>query len=340
MLLSHQATLYTTQRRRGVKTYRFQGDAVRTIFGLDIVAVLGAGVLLAAADSTTYNRPPAPVERDPASFYSPALYTPMGKPQPGDWMQAHPEPAQSFREYVAARPLRPTAARHTLVLCQVGPMAEADRKRLEVLREFLGLYYALPVRLGPAVELKGVTNRNRTMGDLKFRQYLTTDILGKVLKPAVPEDAMCLLGVTMEDLYPEESWNYVFGQATFDDRVGLYSLVRFYPAFWGREATTEAEQKGLVRSLQTLVHETGHMFGVAHCQQYECVMNGSNSLEESDRRPIHLCPECLKKFRWNIGFDVVARYEALKKFYAAHDMKEEADWVDRRIKECKGASAQ
>jgi len=312
---------------------------VRTIFGWGIAAVLGAGVLLAVEHPNLYNRPPARVEMDPASFYSPALYTPMGKPQPDDWIQAHPEPAQSFHEYVTSKPLRPTAARHTLVLCQVGPMAEADRKRLEVLREFLGLYYTLPVRLGPAAELKGVASRDRTMGDLKFRQYLTTDILEKVLKPAVPEDAMCLLGVTMEDLYPEKAWNYVFGQATFDDRVGLYSLVRFYPAFWGREATAEAEQKGLVRSLQTLVHETGHMFGVAHCQKYECTMNGSNSLEESDRRPIHLCPECLKKFRWNIGFDVVARYEALKKFYAGHAMKTEAEWVARRIAECQPAAA-
>ena len=310
---------------------------MQTVLGLDIVAVLGAGVLLAVADSP-YNRPPASVETDPAAFYSPALFIPMGKPEPGDWMQAHPEPAQSFQAYVAAKPLRPTAARHTLVLCQVGPMAEADQKRLEVLREFLGLYYTLPVMLGPAVELKGVTNRDRTMGDRRFRQYLTTDILEKVLKPVVPKDAMCLLGVTMEDLYPEEAWNYVFGQATFGDRVGIYSLVRFYPAFWGARATEEAEQKGLVRSLQTLVHETGHMFGVAHCQKYECVMNGSNSLPESDRRPIHLCPECLKKFRWNIVFDVVARYEALRKFYEGHAMKAETDWVARRIQECRPAA--
>ena len=59
MLLSHQVTLYTTRRRRSVKTQGFWGDAVRTIFGLGIVAVLGAGVLLAVEHPNLYNRPPA-----------------------------------------------------------------------------------------------------------------------------------------------------------------------------------------------------------------------------------------------------------------------------------------
>jgi hypothetical protein len=59
-------------------------------------------------------------------------------------------------------------------------------------------------------------------------------------------------------------------------------------------------------------------------------------LGEPDRRPIHLCPECLKKLRWNIGSDVVARYQGLKKFYEAHEMKDEAAWVEKRIQECRG----
>jgi archaemetzincin len=116
----------------------------------------------------------------------------------------------------------------------------------------------------------------------------------------------------------------------------VYSLVRFYPEFWGDERTEAAERLGLARSLQTLVHEVGHLFGVHHCQTYQCVMNGCNSLRESDTRPIHLCPECLKKFRWNIGFDVMARYETLKAFYETHDMKAEAEWIEKRLRECRG----
>jgi hypothetical protein len=81
------------------------------------------------------------------------------------------------------------------------------------------------------------------------------------------------------------------------------------------------------------------MLGVRHCQMYECVMNGSNNLAESDRRAVHLCPECLKKFRWSTGFDVLGLYEGLKKFYAYHGMAAEAVWVDKRLAECRKAGA-
>jgi archaemetzincin len=121
--------------------------------------------------------------------------------------------------------------------------------------------------------------------------------------------------------------------------VGVYSLVRFYPAFWGQAESDEGDRRGLQRSLATLVHETGHMFGVAHCQKHECVMNGSNSLGESDRRPIHLCPECLRKFRWNIGFDIIPRYEGLKAFYEKHGMAAQASWIESRLRECRAAGA-
>ena len=306
--------------------------------------VLAAAVLLglswgrdcAADDSRKLLRPSPRVLTDPAAYYSPLLFTKKAEPKPGEWMAEHPEPRQPFSEYARSDPIRPTRGRHTLVISPVGPMCEEEKARLVVLREFLEAYYTLPVRIGKPLPLAGVTSRQRSIFGRTVRQYLTGEILHQTLRPALPSDAMCLLGVTMEDLYPEPSWNYVFGQAMLTQRVGVYSLVRFYPAFWGRSETAAAMQKGLVRSLHTLVHETGHMFGVHHCQQYDCVMNGSNSLAESDTRPIHLCPVCLQKFRWDIGFDMVARYEALRKFYKAHAMKAEAAWVAKRIGQCRG----
>jgi archaemetzincin len=60
-------------------------------------------------------------------------------------------------------------------------------------------------------------------------------------------------------------------------------------------------------------------------------MNGSNSLDESDRRPLRLCPPCLKKVAWNLDFDVLSRYAKLRDFYQAHGLSEEAEWVERRM---------
>ncbi|XP_038633279.1 arylsulfatase G-like isoform X5 [Scyliorhinus canicula] len=59
----------------------------------------------------------------------------------------------------------------------------------------------------------------------------------------------------------------------------------------------------------TLTHEIGHIFGMHHCQWLQCVMQGSNHLEESDRRPIDLCPICLRKLQCAINFDIKERYK-------------------------------
>ena len=81
-----------------------------------------------------------------------------------------------------------------------------------------------------------------------------------------------------------------------------------------------------------LAHEVGHIFGLAHCIYYKCAMNGSNSLEESDRRPLHLCPICLKKLQWNREFDIIRRYERLKEFFENQNIREEALWINLRLK--------
>lgn len=47
----------------------------------------------------------------------------------------------------------------------------------------------------------------------------------------VPKDAYCMLTVTMQDLYPYDSWNYVFGWANYVSRIGVFSFCRYDPSF-------------------------------------------------------------------------------------------------------------
>ena len=88
----------------------------------------------------------------------------------------------------------------------------------------------------------------------------------------------------------------------------------------------------LRRSCKVLAHETSHMFGLAHCTYFNCLMNGSNHLVESDRRPLHLCPVCLRKLQWSIGFDVLKRYTELERVNRTAGFMDEADWLSRRIR--------
>jgi len=42
-----------------------------------------------------------------------------------------------------------------------------------------------------------------------------------------------MLSVTMVDIYPRDSWNFVFGLASLKDRTGVFSFKRYDPAFQG-----------------------------------------------------------------------------------------------------------
>jgi archaemetzincin len=163
------------------------------------------------------------------------------------------------------------------------------------------------------------------------RQLHALDILEE-LRPDVPEDAFCVLALTGEDLYPKESWNYVFGYAFYRDRVGVYSFARYDPAFLGEPRPEKFKQLYLRRSLQIIAHEVAHMYTLKHCIYYHCVVNGSNNLPESDAQPLHLCPVCLRKLYFNVGFDIVERYRDLQEFYRKVDMKAEAEWIDDRLR--------
>jgi len=162
------------------------------------------------------------------------------------------------------------------------------------------------------------------------RQILTSDVLAR-LQQNLPTDAFCVLAITMEDLYPDPTWNFVFGQASSRERVGIFSFARYDPAFYGEKRDQDFQEILLRRSCKVLVHEMGHMFSLQHCIFFKCVLNGSNHLRESDSRPLTLCPVCLRKLQFSIGFDVVDRYGSLFRVYRKISFDREAGWVTKRL---------
>lgn len=152
----------------------------------------------------------------------------------------------------------------------------------------------------------------------------------------------------MIDLYPRDSWNFVFGQASLTDGVGIFSFARYGSDFYSMryEGKVKKLKKTsssdysifnnyyipeitsvlLLRSCKTLTHEIGHIFGLRHCQWLACLMQGSNHLEEADRRPLNLCPICLRKLQCAVGFSIVERYKALVR------------WIDDESSDTPGAT--
>lgn len=258
-------------------------------------------------------------------------FSPMESPKPGDWLSEHKETGQTFSEFTAYRFNRPDHTRKKIYLQALGTFAGDKSLSIDTLRDYARMYFAMEIEVLPYVSLNKDEFTPRVNRFTGRRQILSTDVLN-FLRTRLPSDAFCILAVTMEDLYPEPTWNFVFGQASLTERTGVYSFARYDPAFHGEPRRSDHGNIILKRSCKILAHETGHMFGLQHCIFFRCIMNGSNHLKESDSRPLHFCPVCLRKLQYSIGFDIVKRYEELGIFYRKYGFDEEAQWVVKRLK--------
>jgi archaemetzincin len=257
-------------------------------------------------------------------------FAPMAKPQPGDWMYEHREPPQTFDDWRRSKPNMPYDGKNTIYLLPLGEFPDTAPK-LEAMTKIVHAYFTLEVKLLPAVPIADVVAKQRINGGTKKPQLLAPDIL-KWLEKRLPADAYALMAVTMTDLYPDETWNFVFGMASFDERVGVQSFARQDPAFFGEPRAAGWQLTALRRATWTVVHEVSHMFGMHHCQYYECVIGGSNNQAESDRAPLHACPVCMHKLWAAIDFDPVKRELELAATLRALGITDEAEWSERRAK--------
>ena len=259
-------------------------------------------------------------------------FAPLPPPQPGDWLAEHREHGEDFATYVRGNPRRAEPGQG-LAFVPLGDFAAEPRACFTAAVAFAGIWFDLGTRELPAMPLPtaAAARRDRTDGfPGQRRQFCTRWFLGDLLPHAKPDDATVLIGVTMADLYPDPDWNFVFGEADLVRGVGVYSLARYFPEFYGLPRGADSARDALLRTLKVVVHETGHAFGLLHCVRWRCVMNGSNSLAETDRRPPRLCPDCLAKLQWNRGFDVRRRYLRLAEFLRAHGLADEAEWNEAR----------
>lgn len=159
--------------------------------------------------------------------------------------------------------------------------------------------------------------------DFQVRSRFVLDTIANL---PLPKDAAVAICLTRYDLYPAEDWNFVFGQASLSRRVGVWSFYRY-----GDANDTSDFKTVLKRTLKVASHETGHMFSIGHCIRYECDLNGSNSMGETDASPMYYCPDCLEKLSWNIGFELEPHFAGLMDFYKTYGFTEEAQFMQKNL---------
>jgi len=216
--------------------------------------------------------------------------------------------------------------------------------------KYAGAYFGCKVNIHKKIKAAEVMESSRT-GDEGQLQLDAETVRNKLMKMKKPRDSFCMLGVTMCDLYiikHGEAWNFVFGQASLMDGVGVFSFARYDPSGCFLEAhdedvLPEMEPKEyqllLRRCCRVLTHEGTHVIGLRHCIDFQCLMNGSNHLGESDGSPLHLCPLCLRKLQNGCSFDPIVRYNLLLEWYLQHDFIEDAEWVRAQLELVEAAIA-
>lgn len=233
----------------------------------------------------------------------------LAPPLPGDWLEQFPERPQTFDDYLATDPVTARGERRVIYLQPLGAMSPARRKVVTLAADFLGRYFMLPVTVLPDRSLDSVPAESRRPGPYG-EQVLADHVISKMLLSELPIDAAALIALTSADLYPEPSWNFVFGVANTQERVGVWSIARYGEPGDGPDAFRLC----LLRTLKVATHETGHIFSMPHCALYACSMNGSNSLPETDRHPLDLCPECTGKLGWATCADLAERLRGIARF--------------------------
>jgi archaemetzincin len=124
--------------------------------------------------------------------------------------------------------------------------------------------------------------------DATRQQYHSSIILSKIHKYVKETEANHVLGVTEADLFVPRL-NFIFGEAESPGKVAVISLHRLHPEFYVQQPNRDLF---LQRCLKEAVHEIGHMIGLGHCRNPNCVMFFSNSILDTDRKESSFCEHC------------------------------------------------
>ncbi|MDV2480789.1 archaemetzincin family Zn-dependent metalloprotease [Methanoculleus sp. Wushi-C6] len=160
------------------------------------------------------------------------------------------------------------------------PVGKVDPAELRPLREFLGGIFSADVKVAGRVPLPAAAlNPGRGQYDAE----VVLESLPSSGEAAGADRALEVAGV---DLYLP-GMNFVFGIA--DRKKALISLLRLRQSFYGLPEDAEVFRR---RTVVEAVHELGHTFGLAHCEDSRCVMHFSNTIADTDRKGPGFCPSC------------------------------------------------
>jgi archaemetzincin len=93
--------------------------------------------------------------------------------------------------------------------------------------------------------------------------------------------------------------DFVFGLARPSINAGLISTARLGNEYYGRE---HRDDDSIDRIIKEGAHEIGHLFGLDHCSDPECIMYRPRTLDDLDRKKKMFCPSCRAHLQQQAAF--------------------------------------
>jgi len=228
-----------------------------------------------------------------------------------DWLAQYNESGQTFNDFLIQCPWFPRRKADRSVLSkrfpekaiyvvQVGDFQSENSPDFAALVDYARTFLGLPVRtLNPiGLEITKTGHVDWIMSDegrttkihVKCRHntasghyQLNVEATLELLKKLKPNSALCLIALTVSDLYEAPRDLFVAGMASGNQYVAIFSLFRYDPyrkfssEFWygiesNRRICGQEKRRKLIlqRSCRLLVHETAHLLGIDHCIFYVC----------------------------------------------------------------------
>ena len=253
------------------------------------------------------------------------LYDTLSTPQPGEWLYEQQEFGQSLDEFRDETPIDSNNADATFYILPIDISHEEEFSLIADVATYLTTIFGYEVTVMPSM-----TAQLFPPHYFRDEQLNSQLLLDEIIRPLLEQDALGLMGITQRDIYPGDGWNFVFGQANTKEKIGITSFARY-----GDYNTDSTRRLVLNRLIKTTTHEFLHMLGLQHCIQFACVLNGSNSLDESDKKPSIICPECLAKLDIIFPTFTEKYFPASLQFYQKYQFKEEQQFCERVINELK-----
>jgi archaemetzincin len=170
-----------------------------------------------------------------------------------------------------------------VLILDAARLGAAERERLAPL---VGARFGVPVRCGnEPLDVESAFDGAR-------RQYNAAVLMAAAAERAAASGEKCLVVAAVDLFVPVLT--FVFGQAALGGDAGVVSIHRLANEFYGMPRDDALLRRRLEKEV---VHELGHMFGLYHCHQFECVMRSSTYVEEIDLKREDFCPACEARVR-------------------------------------------